>query len=282
MALWFPISVNGLPSFVQIMMVADVAGANPPSKLAASPSLAEYFYSLAWDSQTHLALSLPQAWNPSAFLQWALFLFCVQKMVLRSQNLGPRCAHCYLRSQYSQVMELENTHTSLQISLYYWKSQVHTNRSISIQPCMVHSSVLPFLFVVPSLTVRTLASLIFKLLTYAVSTPTCNCTKRGYLTSGCEQLYADLQGHWVKVKMSRQARDVSCSVQSSRDLGGSRTSLFTHPGICRSLAYTWLQMADQSHTKDRARDFSPSILNTRTTQICLESSHLETKYVLSN
>ena len=47
MALWFPISVNGLPPFVQIMMVADVAGANPPSKLAASPSLAEYFYSLA-------------------------------------------------------------------------------------------------------------------------------------------------------------------------------------------------------------------------------------------
>ena len=35
MALWFPISVNRLPSFVQIMMAADVAGANPPSKLAA-------------------------------------------------------------------------------------------------------------------------------------------------------------------------------------------------------------------------------------------------------
>ena len=120
-----------------------------PGPSDTSPSLAEYFYSLAWDSQTHLALLLSQAWNPSAFLQWALLLFCVQKMVLRSQNLGPRCAHCYLRSQYSQVMELENTHTSLQISLYYWKSQVHTNRSISIQPCMVHSSVLPFLFVVP-------------------------------------------------------------------------------------------------------------------------------------
>ena len=170
----------------------------------------------------------------------------------------------------------------MQILLYYWKSQVHTNRAISIQPCMFHPSVLPFLFVVPSLTVRTLVSIVFKLLMYAVSTPTCNCMKHSYLTSGCGQLYADLQWHWVKVKMSRQARDVSCSVQSGRDLGGSRTSLFTHPGICRSLAYTWLQMPDQSHREDSAGDLSPSLPNTQTSWICLESSHLETKYVLSN
>ena len=93
LALWFPISVNGLHHlfrwwwwFVHIMMVPDVAGVNPPSKLAAWSfwnvplTLLKYFYSLAQDSQTHLELSLPQAWNLSAIspMSFASFFVCAE------------------------------------------------------------------------------------------------------------------------------------------------------------------------------------------------------------
>lgn len=132
-------------------------------------------------------------------------------------------------------------------------------------------------------------SVIFNLLTYAIDTPTYNCVKQGYLTAVLGWLYADPQGHlevwywfWVKIQTSRWARDVSCPVQSCKHLGGSRTSLFTCPGMCRSLAYTWLEAPDQSGTEDSARHFCPRTANTQTRWICLESSYLEIKYALSN